>query len=179
MMRRRNREVGWLGLASLLWSACQSDGTATPTPLSHDAGSVSQDAIADRPVVASDVGTDAGAAALDLGVAPPDVVGDTAPYPVMSGPRDWSAYPAIIGLDRPADAPVYAVSDVHGGYDRLVALLALHGVISSAPTDPSSVRWSAGHAVLVVTGDMIDKGPSSLEVIDLVQALQAGATAQS
>jgi hypothetical protein len=101
--------------------------------------------------------------------------GDPPRYPVLSGPRDWSAHPAIVELDPPEDAPVYAVSDVHGGYDRLTALLARHGVIAGVPADPASARWSAGHAVLVVTGDMIDKGPSSMEVVDLVRALEAGA----
>jgi hypothetical protein len=98
-------------------------------------------------------------------------------YPVVSGPRDWSAHPAIAELELPADAPVFAVSDVHGGYDRLVALLARHGVIAAVPADPASARWAAGHAVLVVAGDMIDKGPSSIEVLDLVRALEVDARA--
>lgn len=103
--------------------------------------------------------------------------GDPPRYPVLSGPRDWTAHPAIVELDRPEDAPVYAVSDVHGGYDRLTALLARHGVIAGMPADPASAQWSAGHAVLVLAGDMIDKGPSSMEVIDLLRALEVGADA--
>jgi hypothetical protein len=99
------------------------------------------------------------------------------PYPILSGPRDWSAHPAIVDLDPPSDAPVYAVSDVHGGYDRLTALLARHGVIVGVPADPASAEWSAGHALLVITGDMIDKGPSSMEVIDFVRALEVSASA--
>jgi hypothetical protein len=103
--------------------------------------------------------------------------GDPPRYPIVSGPRDWDAHPAIVALDLPTDAPVFAVSDVHGGYDRLVALLARHGVIAGVPADPASARWTAGHAVLVVAGDMIDKGPSSLEVIVLFRALQTDAAA--
>lgn len=95
----------------------------------------------------------------------------------LAAPRDWAAHPAIENLPAPSDAPLYAVSDVHGGYDRLVALLARHGVIAAAPASPAAARWAAGHAVLVVTGDMIDKGPSSLEVLDLVRALEADARA--
>lgn len=103
--------------------------------------------------------------------------GDPPRYPVLSGPRDWTSHPAIVELDRPRDAPVYAVSDVHGGYDRLVALLARHGVIDGVPAEPSAARWTAGPAVLVVAGDMIDKGPSSLEVVDLLRALEPSADA--
>jgi hypothetical protein len=66
--------------------------------------------------------------------------GTPARYPVLSGPRDWSAHPAVVEFDRPLDAPVFAVSDVHGGYDRLVALLARYGVIVAAPADPTSAR---------------------------------------
>lgn len=96
-------------------------------------------------------------------------------YAVASGPRDWTAHPAIANVEAPADAPIYAVSDVHGGYDRLVALLSRHGVIAASPSSPTQARWTAGHAVLVVAGDMIDKGPSSLEVLDLVMTLDGGA----
>ena len=42
--------------------------------------------------------------------------GTPARYPVVSGPRDWSAHPAIVELALRADAPVYAVSDVHGSW---------------------------------------------------------------
>lgn len=98
-------------------------------------------------------------------------------YPVVSGPRDWVAHPAIVEIDRLPDAPVFAVGDVHGGYDRLVALLARHDVIDGAPTMPAGAHWAAGRAVLVVTGDMIDKGPSSMEVVEFVRALESSADA--
>lgn len=98
-------------------------------------------------------------------------------YPVRAAPRDWSAHPAIVTRDAPVDAPVYAVSDAHGGYARLAAILARHGVIAAVPVEPGDAQWAAGHAVLVVAGDMIDKGPSSLEVLEFVRALEADAPA--
>lgn len=52
------------------------------------------------------------------------------PYTVVSGPRDWAAHPAVV--EAPPATTLYAVSDVHGGYARLVALLARHGVIDAA-----------------------------------------------
>jgi hypothetical protein len=89
--------------------------------------------------------------------------------------RDWVHYPAI--FQRATANTLYAVSDIHGGYDRFVALLAHYGIISAVPTTASQANWAAGNAVLVVAGDMIDKGPKGVEVIDALRALQVGATA--
>jgi hypothetical protein len=89
------------------------------------------------------------------------------------GSRDWKKHPAIIELDTAED--VFAVGDVHGDYDRLVALLAAGKVIDPEPASPERARWAAGKAVLVCTGDLIDKGPHSLKVIALFRALQASA----
>jgi len=98
-------------------------------------------------------------------------------YPVVSGPRDWAAHPAIVSREAPVDAPIYAVSDVHGGFARLVALLSRHGVVAGTAADPAGLRWRGGAAVLVIAGDMIDKGPSSLEVLELARALGEDARA--
>jgi hypothetical protein len=38
--------------------------------------------------------------------------------------RDWNVSPAIV--EQEMVSPLYAVSDIHGGYDRLVALLLKH-----------------------------------------------------
>ena len=94
-------------------------------------------------------------------------------YTVVSPPRDWAAHPAVV--DTTATADVYAVSDPHGGYDRLAALLTGAGVLAAVPPDPASPAWAAGAGVLVVAGDLVDKGPQPLEVIDLLMALEARA----
>jgi hypothetical protein len=90
--------------------------------------------------------------------------------------RDFDADPAV--LDLPQPATLIAVSDVHGGYDRLVALLAAHHVVEAAPASPAEARWAAGSAALVVAGDLFDKGPKGLEVIDLLRALADDAAKQ-
>src|SRR6266478_2431219 len=96
-------------------------------------------------------------------------------YAVVSGPRDSSAHPAVQELASiPGD--LYAISDVHGGYDRMVALLTKHSLIATAPAAPGEAAWAGGNATLIVVGDMIDKGPESLEVIDFLIALQRSAT---
>ncbi|HET6344392.1 MAG TPA: metallophosphoesterase, partial [Myxococcota bacterium] len=60
--------------------------------------------------------------------------------------------------------------------ERLAALLARHGIVETANTDQPV--WCAGQATLVVAGDFIDKGPSSLACIDFLRALQSAAERQ-
>jgi hypothetical protein len=91
------------------------------------------------------------------------------------GARDFVADP-VLG-DRASYTRLFAVSDVHGGYDRLVALLARYQLIGASPASPGAVEWTGGDATLVVTGDLIDKGSQSLEVIDLFRALEPSAAA--
>jgi Calcineurin-like phosphoesterase len=100
----------------------------------------------------------------------------TTTYMVVSGPRDWTAHPAVLEID-PAPAELFAVSDIHGGYDRLAALLARHGLAAATPATPDAGHWTGGTAVLVVVGDLIDKGPSSLGVVDYLRALEVDAAA--
>lgn len=95
---------------------------------------------------------------------------------VVAPPRDWTASPAIVTIARGPE--IYAVSDVHGGYDRVVALLVAHHLIASAPPSPSAVKWTGGSAALVVVGDLFDKGPKGLEALMLFAALEADARAQ-
>jgi hypothetical protein len=96
--------------------------------------------------------------------------------PIASGPRDWSAHPAVVEIE--SKSTIFAVSDVHGGYDRMVALVAKHHLIDTIPDAPGAIRWSGGDAILVVTGDMIDKGAQSLEVLDALMALEQSAADQ-
>ena len=118
-------------------------------------------------------GTDAGTSGPGSGT--PDATGDTGTGTTPGTGRDWAAHPAIV--DVPAPAALYAVSDVHGGYDRLVTLLLANKLLSRAPTAAKDAHWGGAGATLVVTGDLIDKGPSGVEVIDFLMALQADAHA--
>ena len=86
--------------------------------------------------------------------------------------RDFGAHPAILEVDE-ADQ-LYVLSDPHGHYDELVKVLSANHLIASASasTDPSKVKWTGGTAMLLVLGDLIDKGESSLEVIDMLRTLE-------
>jgi hypothetical protein len=83
--------------------------------------------------------------------------------------RDFARYPTV--LDLAAVPTLYAVSDIHGGYGRLITLLSQNGVIAREPAAPEAVEWAAGGAALVVAGDLFNKGPQGLQVLALVQAL--------
>ncbi len=100
--------------------------------------------------------------------------GPSCPAPDPAVPRDFTASPAIV--EQLAFTRLLALSDIHGGYDRMVQLLMRWGVIAVAPSRPGAAEWSGADATLVVTGDLIDKGTQSLEVIEFLRALQVSAT---
>jgi hypothetical protein len=83
--------------------------------------------------------------------------------------RDWVAHPAVV--ERAAPESLYALGDIHGDYERLVKLLAAAKIVD----DAAQPHWTAGKAVLVVTGDMIDKGPKPLEVLRILMQLRTEA----
>src|SRR5579864_1569184 len=63
-------------------------------------------------------------------------------------------------------AAVTAVGDVHGDFDAFSALLQHSGLIDA------QLQWTGGHAILVQTGDLLDRGPKPREAMDLMMSLQ-------
>jgi hypothetical protein len=100
-------------------------------------------------------------------------------FAAFAGPaidRDWIKNPAVVQVDTGAD--IFAIGDAHSDYTRLALAMKTAGLIASVPKEPRDVEWSAGNAVLVVTGDMIDKGPRAIDVLSLLQSLRAAALAK-
>jgi hypothetical protein len=64
-----------------------------------------------------------------------------------------------------------AFGDVHGAYDDLLSVLDAAGVVDAER------RWAAGDAIVVSVGDLLDRGPSSRQVLDLLMRLQTEAAA--
>jgi hypothetical protein len=91
-------------------------------------------------------------------------------------PRNWGRCPAVITMET--SERLFALGDTHGDEKRLAKLLAGAKLIEGVPDSPDQVRWSAGRSILVVTGDMIDKGQHSLKVIALMRTLMTSAAAQ-
>jgi len=72
------------------------------------------------------------------------------------------------GVDR-----IVAISDIHGAYGAMVKTLQAADVIDE------DLAWSGGKTHLVITGDLLDRGPGSRRVMDLIirlehEALRAG-----
>lgn len=88
-----------------------------------------------------------------------------APAPLRLGPEPPAPAPA----EFPLPAKVLAVSDVHGNFDTLRALLKAHGVVDAAH------RWTFGRGHLVVVGDVFDRGPKATEALWLIRSLEAQA----
>jgi len=102
-------------------------------------------------------------------------VGGLLPCVACAADRDWSQNPAIVELDLPSDVVLYAIGDTHADYGRLIDLLVKGDIIDEVSRQPDqlgNVKWKAGNAVLVCTGDMIDKSVNSVEVLQLFMRLQ-------
>jgi len=61
---------------------------------------------------------------------------------------------------------IVAVGDVHGAFDALTATLINAGVLDEGH------RWNGGATHLVFTGDILDRGPDSRKVMDLIMRLE-------
>lgn len=91
----------------------------------------------------------------------------TPPATVAPKPRQDKEYPDLwTGVAR-----VIAVGDVHGDYEQFVGVLASAGLIDG------NANWVGGKAHLVQTGDILDRGPDSRAVMDLLMKLQKQAEA--
>ena len=90
--------------------------------------------------------------------------------PPASAPVTGVAAPPIqnvwSGVDR-----VVAVGDVHGDYEQFTAVLASAGLIDG------NGDWVGGRTRLVQTGDVVDRGPDSKAVMDLLMKLEKQAAA--
>ena len=64
---------------------------------------------------------------------------------------------------------IVAVGDIHGAYDPFVRILQAAGVIDHRQ------RWIGGGAILVQTGDVVDRGVDSRRVLDLLRKLEGEA----
>ncbi len=61
---------------------------------------------------------------------------------------------------------VWAVSDPHGHRAELVAALQAHGLLDER------ADWAAGDATLWFLGDLFDRGPDGIGIVELVMRLQ-------
>lgn len=67
--------------------------------------------------------------------------------------------------------PIYVIGDVHGQLKQLVHLLRQAHLVGEG------LSWTGGPAIVWLMGDLVDRGPDGIGVIDLVMRLQVEATA--
>jgi hypothetical protein len=85
--------------------------------------------------------------------------------------RDWQKFPAIVTVTGAGEIDV--LGDLHGDFEVTTRVLASAGLITT--TAPR--HWTGGSRVLVVTGDVIDKGSAATQIIDLMLSLEPEAEA--
>lgn len=61
---------------------------------------------------------------------------------------------------------IVAIGDLHGDKAQAAKVLMLAGLVDS------NLDWIGGNAVLVQTGDIVDRGPNSIELLLIFQKLQ-------
>jgi len=66
----------------------------------------------------------------------------------------------------PAPEKIVAVSDIHGHFDDLLALLKVHGVVNDR------LRWAFGKGHLVIAGDVMDRGDQVTQAFWFIRGLE-------
>ena len=61
---------------------------------------------------------------------------------------------------------VIVVGDVHGEYEKF------RDILYHAKLTDLDENWTGGNAILAQTGDMIDRGPKSIESVEYIRSLQ-------
>jgi hypothetical protein len=67
--------------------------------------------------------------------------------------------------------PTFVIGDVHGQYDKFVRLLRESDLVDN------DLRWSGADSALWLIGDLVDRGPEGIKVINLAMRLQREAAA--
>jgi TPR repeat protein len=88
------------------------------------------------------------------------------PPPTARKPEQPDVPDTWTGVSR-----VIAIGDVHGDYEQFVAVLESAGLIDGQG------NWTGGATHLVQTGDVLDRGPDSRAVMDLLMRLEKQAAA--
>jgi hypothetical protein len=97
------------------------------------------------------------------------------PSPTMHSVTTTSSATASAAITPPtripAPARIVAVGDLHGDLDATRAALRVGGVLDEKD------HWSGGAAMLVQTGDQLDRGDGERAILDLLERLGAEAKA--
>ena len=87
--------------------------------------------------------------------------------------RNWQKYPAIVSLNNVRR--IVATGDIHGALPQLLATLSSANLIAPDKSRLGKYRWIGGKTVWISTGDYVDRGDYSLEVLQFIIELQTQA----
>ena len=76
-------------------------------------------------------------------------------------PRIKLVHPVLLSADT-----LIAVGDLHGDLEQGYTALKLAGLVNRQNV------WAGGQATLVQTGDLLDRGPNSIELVQLFERLK-------
>jgi hypothetical protein len=63
---------------------------------------------------------------------------------------------------------VISIGDLHGNYQNTIKLLKMNQLIE----DEKNPKWTGKDSKLIQIGDILDRGPDSIAVLELLQQLQ-------
>lgn len=89
---------------------------------------------------------------------------------VFAYDRDWNQHPAwleVTGAGR-----VCVIGDVHGAFDELAATLSSLKVAERTAPDSFRFNWTGNDSLLIMLGDLTDRGLHSKQVYDAIMDLQ-------
>jgi hypothetical protein len=86
------------------------------------------------------------------------------------GAQRTSVQPPDFPCDIRTTERVVAIGDVHGAFENFT------GILRAAQLVDSRNRWIGGRAVLVQTGDILDRGADSKQAVDLLRRLERDAS---
>ena len=95
---------------------------------------------------------------------------------VFAYDRNWEQFPAwheVTGAAR-----VCVVADIHGAFDELSATFSCLKVAERTTPDSFSFNWTGGNTLLVMLGDLTDRGLHSKQVYDAIMDLEMKAAAK-
>jgi hypothetical protein len=88
---------------------------------------------------------------------------------LLAGPRAIARVDGAFPCGLTTSDRIVAVGDIHGASDRFVRILQAAKVIDGRD------RWAGGTAVLIQTGDVVDRGADSRRALDLLRRLEGEA----
>eukprot|EP00965_Chrysotila_dentata_P256692 6212631-Pleurochrysis_carterae.AAC.1 len=80
----------------------------------------------------------------------------------------WAPFANALAITRlPAPSRIVAIGDIQGDLGALIDCLEFSDLYT-----PSKACWTGGDAVLVQTGDVLDRGPQEREILELLRTLK-------